>query len=455
MEREWVEEEMRCLRLRDQRLTVRTKGVIEMLIQHPTVSLPEASGNWAATKAVYRLLGNPRVEEDAIRRAHYQATRERVAGKERILAIQDTTELNYTGKQVAESMGHLANQYTRGLLMHSVLAASEQGVPLGLLHQQIWTRDLAKKGKVKERRKKATSEKESQRWLDSLQATEELLPRTVEIVHITDREGDIYDLFDLPRRADSHLLIRIDHNRRVEHEARYVWEAILQEPVVGELSVSVRQQANREARLAQVGVRFLSLTIRPPHKQTGAGVSLQIILAQEPEAPEGVEPIEWLLATTLPVASFEDALVGIQYYSLRWLIERYHFVLKSGCQVEELYLQTPDRLLRALAIYAIVAWRLLWLTYEARQTPDQACDQVLKPHEWQALYCTIHQTSTPPDQPPTLQQAVLWIARLGGFLNRKGDGYPGPKSIWRGLRRLDDIAATWLLLNSPPVSTYG
>lgn len=455
METDWVEAEMQSLKLSDHRLTVRTKEVIEKLIQRPAVSLPEASGNWAATKAVYRLLDNPRVEEDAIRRAHYQATRERVTGKERILAIQDTTELNYTGKQVAESMGHLANQYGRGMLMHSVLAASEQGVPLGLLHQQIWTRNLAEKGKVKERRKKATSEKESQRWLDSLQATEDLLPQTVEIVHIADREGDIYDLFDLPRRAGSHLLIRIDHNRLVEHKARYVWEAILQEPVVGERSVAVRQQANREARIAQVSVRFLTLTIRPPHKQSRAGVSLQIILAQEREAPTGVQPIEWLLATTLPVASFEDALVGIDYYSLRWLIERYHFVLKSGCQVEELYLQTPDRLLRALAIYAIVAWRLLWLTYEARQNPDQTCDRVLKTHEWQALYCAIHKISKPPDHPPTLQQAVFWIARLGGFLGRKGDGYPGPKSIWQGLRRLEDIAATWLLLNPTTLSTYG
>jgi hypothetical protein len=452
---EWAVEEMRYLHLSDNRLSARTQRVIGALSERPAQSVPEASGNWAATKAVYRLWSNPRVEEVAIRKAHYQATRDRVAGERRILAIQDTTELNYTGKNVAEVLGHLANEHTRGLLMHSTLAVSELGVPLGLVHQQIWTRDLTQKGQVKERRKKETSEKESQRWLDSLQATEAILPETVEIVHIADREGDIYDLFALPRREGSHLLIRVDHNRRVEHEARYLWEAIHQAPVVGERTVWVKPQANREARLAQVSVRFTSLTIRPPHKQPGAGVSLQIILAEEREVPSGVEPIVWLLATTLPVASFQEALVGIDYYALRWLIERYHFVLKSGCQVEELYLQTPDRLLRALAIYAVVAWRVLWLTYEARQTPDQPCDRVLKTHEWQALYCTIHKTATPPATPPTLRQAVFWIARLGGFLGRKGDGDPGPKTIWRGLRRLDDIAATWLLLHSYPYSTYG
>ena len=174
---------------------------------------------------------------------------------------------------------------------------------------------------------------------------------------------------------------------------------------------------------------------------------MQFILAEEHDAPLGADPIVWLLATTLPVDSLAEALVCIEYYRLRWLIERYHYVLKSGCRIEDLYLQTPERLRRALALYTIVAWRVLWLTYEARQSPDQPCTVILQTHEWQALYCTIHKTPVPPATPPTLSQAVVWIARLGGFLARKGDGFPGPKTIWQGLRRLDDIADTWLLLH--------
>lgn len=455
MKAEWANEEMRYLKLKDQRLTERTKQVLGQWSEHPTGSIPEASGDWATTKAVYRLLDNPRMEENAPREAHYQATRERVVGKPRILAIQDTTELNYTGKNVAQALGHLTNARSRGVRMHSTLAVSTQGVPLGLLHQQVWSRDLNSQGKAKERKQKATADKESQRWLDHLQATEQLLPPEVEIIQIADQEADIYDLFALPRRTGSHFLIRISYDRRVEPADSHLWETIRQAPLAGERQVLVHPQVNREGRLARVAVRFASITIRPPHRRSGPGVSLQIILAEEQQAPEGVEPIVWLLATTLPVASLAEALECLDDYALRWLIERYHFVLKSGCQVEELYLQTPERLLRALSLYAVVAWRLLWLTYEARQSPAQSCDTVLQPHEWQALYCTIHQTATPPATPPSLQQAVVWIARLGGFLGRQGDGNPGPKTIWRGLRRLEDIAATWLLLNPSPGSTYG
>lgn len=444
---EWVEEEMRYLKLADVRVTKRAKQLIASFSEQPAQSIPEAMAGWAATKGAYRFFDSEHAEEEQIRQAHYRASSERVSGHRRVLAIQDTSDVNYAGKQVAEALGHLSNQHAQGLRMHSTLAVSEAGVPLGLLDQQIWSRTEESKGKAKERRKKDTAEKESQRWLTAVQRVEQLVPGDTEIVHVADREGDIYDLLAVERQARSHLLIRMEHNRRVEHAQRYVWEAIHQAPLAGEITVEVTPQANREARLAQVSVRFLSLTIRPPHQRAGQGVALQFILAEEHDVPAGADPIVWLLATDLPVTCLEEALQCIYYYSLRWLIERFHFVLKSGCRIERLYLQTPDRLLRALALYSIVAWRLLWLTYEARKSPDQPCTVILKTHEWQALYCTIHKTPIPPAEPPSLYQAVVWIARLGGFLARTGDGFPGPKTIWQGLRRLDDIADTWLLLH--------
>lgn len=452
---EWVFEEMSRLNLADERLTKRAKQMIASMSEQPAKSIPEASEDWAATKGAYRFLGNERVEEAQIRIAHYQATQARASGQVRILAIQDTTDLDYSGKQVAAQLGPLSNQYTRGLRLHSVLAASVEGVPLGLVDQLTWSRDPDTQGKAKDRRKKDTADKESQRWLDALQAAEQRLPPEVEIVHIADREGDIYDLLTVERQSRSQLLIRMTHNRRVVHETRYLWEAIRQAPLAGEITVEVTPQANRKARLACLTLRFQSLTVRPPHQQAGRGVSLQFILAEEHDTPPGAEPIVWLLATSLPVDSLAEALVCLDYYRLRWLIERYHYVLKSGCGIEELYLQTPQRLLRALALYAIVAWRVLWLTYEARQSPEQPCSVILQTHEWQALYCTIHKTPVPPDTPPTLSQSVVWIARLGGFLARKGDGFPGPKTIWQGWRRLDDIADTWLLLHPRSGATYG
>ena len=156
-----------------------------------------------------------------------------------------------------------------------------------------------------------------------------------------------------------------------------------------------------------------------------------------------------MLLTTLPVDTFEQAAQCVHWYRFRWVIERYHLVLKSGCRIEELQVETAARLERALATYCIVAWRLLWLTYEARQQPETSCEVVLQPYEWQALYAQIHQSTTVPLTPPTLREATRWIAQLGGFLARTSDGEPGVQTLWRGWRRLEDVAAMWLLLHPP------
>jgi len=190
-----------------------------------------------------------------------------------------------------------------------------------------------------------------------------------------------------------------------------------------------------------------------PERERLEPVSLQVILAVEDNPPPGVEPVCWLLLTTLTISCFEDVVECLRWYSYRWLIERYHYVLKSGCRLEQLQLVSSDRIQRALATYTIVAWRLLWMTYLARYHPQTPADTVLATHEWQALYCTIHKTPTPPLSPPNLNTCVRWIAQLGSFLARKADGEPGVKTIWQGLRRLHDIAQTWLLLSPTTVTS--
>ena len=207
-----------------------------------------------------------------------------------------------------------------------------------------------------------------------------------------------------------------------------------------------------------------TVTIQPPRhhleRATLPPLRLQVILAEEEDAPADSRPLRWLLVTSLPIASLEDALCTIRRYSYRWLIERYHFILKRGCRLEHLQLENVGRRQRALATYLIVAWRLLWLTYAARRQPDQPCSVVFETHEWQALYGTLHRTAKPPETPPTLRQAVHWMARLGGFLDRRSDGEPGVKTLWLGFRRLSDIAATWQFAHtqshpSPACSVWG
>jgi len=447
----WVARELRHVDLGDKRLNRRLVTLVEALAAKPTDSVPEACGSWAATKGAYRFWDSSRVNPDAIEQGHIRSTLERLERCERVLSIQDTTSLDFTHHRATKGLGHLDHPARQGLKVHSVLLATTQGLPLGLIHQQVWTRDPETKGKKHQRQRLETKDKESQRWLTALDATQELVPPGTKVITVADREADIYDLLATPRRPGSDLLIRATHNRRVDHQARYLWEAMSQSPVRGKLILELQRKGTQPARRATLRIRYESLAIQPPALRKAAGslspVPVQVILAEEESPPPMVPPVCWLLFTTLAVTSLQEAIQCLQWYSCRWLIERYHFVLKSGCVLEELQLEEAQRLRRALATYCIVAWRLLWLTYEARQNPDTPCDQVLEVHEWQSLYCTIQKTPVPPARPPNLGQAVRWIAQLGGFLARKGDGDPGAKTIWRGLLRLHDIAETWKLLH--------
>src|SRR5215211_119678 len=447
----WAASELQSVDFKDVRLSKRLFRLVDDLTAHPTASIPEACASWTATKGAYRFLDSKRVTPAAIRSAHQERTLARVGLLTSVLVIQDTTELDFTSHPATTDLGYLDHPKHRGLKVHSALAASTDGVPLGLIHQEVWTRDPATLGKKHQRAQRNTAEKESQRWLSTLTATLDAIPDDIQVITVADREADFYALFAAERRAGAELLIRAAHNRRVDADTQLLEEAIAAAPIGGRLTISVPRRDDQPARQATLTLRWTSVSLGPPQnakqRSTLPHIPIQVVVAEELAPPEGVKPLRWVLLTTLEVADWEDAVQLVRWYRTRWLIERYHFVLKSGCGIEKLQLETADRLQRALAVYCMVAWRLLWLTYEARQQPDELCTVVLAPHEWQALYCTIHQRPVPPTTPPTLRQALRWIAQLGGFLARKGDGEPGVQTIWRGLRRLEDIAATWLLLH--------
>lgn len=443
----WAKQELRQVQLGDTRLNERLMKIVEDLASQPESSVPQASEDWASTKGAYRFWDNDKVNPDSIIHGHKLSTVERLSDHDIVLNIQDTTDLNFTHHPKKQGMGHLDHPSAKGLKVHSCLAVSVEGVPQGLIHQQVWARDPRTLGKKHKRKKLATKDKESQRWLDTLTFSQDAIPEDKEVITIADQEADIYDLFALPRRVGSHLLIRVCHNRCVEDEAKYLWESVRQRQVLGEVTIEIGRNGNQPARKATLTIRIAHLSIRPPSNRSDKGslksIPVHMVLAEEDAPPKGVEPVCWLLLVTFPIQSFEDAIRCMRYYTYRWLIERYHFVLKSGCGMEKLQLETADRVHRALATYCIVAWRLLWLTYEARHNPDSPCDRILETHEWQSLYCKVHKTSIPPSKPPNLHEAVVMIARLGGFLARKSDGEPGVKTIWRGLRRLHDIAESW------------
>lgn len=451
--------ELRHLSLGDDRLNRRCCQIVDSIAAHPESSVPQAAGNWAATKAVYRFWDNDRVAPEGILGAHRQSTLERLPTSGFVLAIQDTSTFDFTNHPATTGLGYLGSSKQTGVLMHSVFLASEAGTPLGLLHQHLWIREHAALGKRASRCQKETAEKESQRWLDGLAKTHEHLPAAVPVLTIADREADFYDLLAAPRRPGSHLLIRAKPKRRVCQRQGLLGAAVQASRPRGTTTVKVPRSDDRPAREAVLTIRYRSITIRPPathlRRKELPDLPITAILAAERDPPEGAEPIRWFLLTTVPINSLDDAIQAVVWYSRRWLIERYHYVLKSGCQIERLQLETAQRLRRALATYCVVAWQLLWLTYEARNNPDASCEPVLPDERWKVLHHAVFPKAPLPTAAPSLRQAVRMIARLGGFLARKGDGEPGVKTIWRGLRRFDDLYRGWKLATSHPPPVVG
>jgi hypothetical protein len=456
----WAEEELRAADLGDRRLNRRLVRLVGDLAAQPAAPVPQACGGWAATKAAYRFWDNEAVTASAILVAHQGHLRDRLPARDQaVLAIQDTTVLNFTHHPATAGLGYLSNLAQRGLLVHSTLCVGPDGVPLGLLHQQLWARPDADFGKRKDRTHKETKAKESQRWLDSLAATEQALPPDQAVVTVADREADFYDLFAAPRRPGHDLLIRAKSRRRIRHEARLLGPGIAARPVRGRLRVRLPRANGRPGRTVTLTLRFGRFVIEPPavHPRRAQLVALPltVVLAQEENPPKGVSPVRWLLLSTLPVRGRRAAAQLVHWYARRWLIERYNYVLKSGCRLEELQLETAARLERALATYALVAWRWLWLTYAARRDGDGPCDEVFEPQEWQVLQS--YGGQEPTGQPPSLAAAVRLVARLGGFLGRRRDGMPGVRTLWRGLSRLGDLVTGYRLAQQQGLApvTYG
>lgn len=452
----WAAEELKTANLGDKRRNRRLIKIVEDLSAMPQASVTQAASDQAAVQGTYEFWGNVRVKADEILAAHRDSTLSRVEGQELVLAVQDTTELDFSSQPKTQGLGALSKKDAQGLKVHSVLCVNPKGVPLGVLHQKVWAREKNRRTTGHADRKRAIEQKESHRWLESLELTQQWIPQDKKVVTVADREADIYDLFALPRRKGSEFLIRACQPRGVKQTATDIdieslQEAIEKTTVCGELTLELQRTPKRKPRTATLTVRISSLELQPPlhHPQRSdlKPVQVQVVWAIEEMPPVGEKAIAWLLLTTLEVTGFEQAERCLRWYTYRWLIERYHYTLKSGCRLEQLQLETADRLERALATYAIVAWRLLWLTYEARSHPTESIEGILPAHYWIALYCHIHQTTVLPEKPPSLADCVRWIARLGGFLGRKSDGEPGVKTLWLGLQRVHDMACIWQLMS--------
>ena len=467
---DWAEEEFGTAALGDRRLTRRLIGLGRDFFARPQANIPQACGTRAKTKAAYRFFDQENLTMDKVLESHYGATAQRVAEQGGVvLAVQDTTFLDYSAHPLTEGLGPIGTKSQAallGLVLHDTMAYSLEGTPLGLVDVQCWARDPAEKGKRERRRELPIEQKESSKWLRSFEAARRLQSRcpATTVVSMGDREADVYELFHLAAQHPEgpKLLVRAYRERVLAEEQGPLWEHLRAQAVAGHFELHVPRRSSRPARVATLEVRFAPVELRAPRGKGKLGpVRLWAVEAWETEPPEGIEPVRWTLLTTLEVQSFEQAMEKLSWYALRWQIEVYHRTLKSGCHIEERQLGNADRLQACLAIDMVVAWRITWLARLGRETPNVPCSVFFEEAQWKALVSFVTKSYAPPSEPPELREAMRMVAGLGGFLGRKGDGEPGTKSLWLGLQRLDDITWSWIQFSPfakdvvPSDPTYG
>lgn len=455
----WAEQEFARVDLPDARLRPRLVRLAEAFAEHPTAPISVAlNGEASQTKAAYRFLHNPQVDLPTLLAPHYEATVARIAEEALVLIAQDTTSLNYSAHPATRELGPINTRAdgAQGLKLHDTLALTPAGVPLGLIDIQVWARDPQQMGQARTRKQRALEDKESQRWLTSLQRTAEvqrLCPNT-RLVNIADREADIYELFQaaVERPQGPHLLVRASRTtqRQVAEEQTHVplWQYLPEQPLLGGCTLQIPARGGRKARRAQLELRAAPIQLRPPKRlRTAPTLPLWAVYACELDPPADSEPVEWLLLTTVATATLEEACERLAWYAARWNIEVFHRTLKSGCRIEDRRLADADSLQACLAIDLVVAWRVMHLTKLGREVPEVPCSVFFAEAEWKALACYHQRTPNPPETPPSLGEAMRMVAKLGGFLGRKGDGHPGPTVLWRGLDRLADITATFSIFH--------
>lgn len=448
----WVEAEFGGAKFGDERLNRRLEIMAEDFYGRPQGSIPQACGSRAKTKAAYRFFDHEETTMEKILEPHSEATMERMQKETVVLAVQDTTSLNYN-LATASGLGPIGSEEEGavGLLVHDTLAFNLMGTPLGLLDVQCWARNKEGFGKKHKRHELPIESKESNKWLKSYQAAtkaQQACPQT-QVVSVGDREADIHEFFELAAKTEkgAKLLVRAEQDRMSADGQGHLWEIIKKSPLRGMQVIRIPRQRQKPAREATLEIRFGKVRIKPPKRKPGLKeVGAWGILAEESEAPEGSEPLKWMLLTTLEVNDFAAAVEKLEWYTLRWGIEIYHKTLKSGCRIESRQLEKAERIESCLAIDMVVAWRIFHLTKLGREVPDVPCTIFFDDSEWKALHVYIHKTPELPKEPPSLRAATRMVASMGGFLGRKSDGEPGVKSIWVGLQCLDVATIMWKMM---------
>lgn len=399
---DWCSWEMSYLNLGDRRRNQRAVDILQARWQQPQASFYGSFSHWTPAKGAYGLIehASPDIRLASLLASHTEQTQARMAAEPVVLLPQDTTTLNYTGLRQTSGLGPLGDEKGQGLWLHSLLAFRPDGVPLGLLQAHCWARPQAPE-LTTGRNAKSLDEKESVRWVDAFQqaaGAARRMPQT-QLVVIQDREGDLYELHDAAQQCppNLHVLVRAQHDRPLEGHQK-LWDFMAAQPLGQARPLELPRRLGQSARTAVVEVRWAQVEIQAPavgRKKNWPALPLWAIWVHEPNPPAGVEPIDWMLLTDLPIGGAEAAWEKVQWYCRRWGIEEWHRALKSGCGVEQREFKTAEHLQRVLAFDLIVAWRVLACVKWGRALPQLPATVLYTPEELKLLLMAVKKTSEP------------------------------------------------------------
>ena len=460
----WHDKEVADIDFGDKRLNKRITTLMNSFSDSPSESIPKLSKGWKETIAAYRFFNNKNITADRILSSHKKSTLERIKSEELVLIAQDTTEICFTGRKKIKGIGYLNSQTSHGFFFHSSIAMTPNKLCLGTIGFESWTRENL--GVRHERANKSVEEKESYNWLKGYEKANEVAkeaPNTT-VVNIMDRAGDIYEILEkVPSEENkAYWIIRSSRNRKIKRkDNKKMWEEVKSKKPIGTMKFELpsgniykrsilSERASRKERTVSQEIRVAQVCLAPPQRNKGkklTPVTINIVHCIETNPPSEEDRIEWFLLTSIPIENYRIAFNVVKFYLCRWQIEIFFKILKSGCTVEKLQFESFQSIINCIALYMIISWRILYITNLSRVYPDIKCNIIFEDNEWKSI-CAVATKKPPPNEPPKLKEIVVWIAQLGGFLNRKSDNNPGVKTIWIGIQRMRDFALLWETVNS-------
>ena len=443
--------------LGDKRLNKRAQKLLDAMSSSPGRTIPQNFQTWKEIKSCYRFLSNSKTTPSKIFKPHRAKVLKRIREHPVVLCVNDTSSLNYTSKSSMEGKGSIGKNID-GLWIHPTIAVTPERLNLGLINLNFYTRDL--QSDKTHRNNLSIERKESIRWLNSYQKVNELareIPDT-KFVYITDREGDIIELIDeclkskLENASYADIVIRSKHDRLLDEfdenskEQLKLKKKLENRPVLGKISFYLPATHDRKARHVTQELKSTTVTFKlhEKSKKSTSGLDINIVIATEtPESAKGVEPLTWIFLTTLPVKDFSDVFQVIEYYLCRWEIEIFFKVLKSGCKIEERQLHSISNMENLLTFFMIISWRIMYVMMLGRSCPEMSCEIVFQAAEWKSVYKILKKNEDLPVDPPKLQEFIVMIATLGGYVKFKKGPPPGVTVMWRGMLRMHDFALAW------------